>query len=114
MRSKVHSIAGLLTGVERSGETSFALSFGMLPEVICCSAAYANVVFVSAECRPGSFKAEASSDACEPCPANTDTLEHGAVLCPCKDGFFRAPTDPSTGPCSGETRGRKKKKKHLK
>uniref|UniRef100_A0A669DS12 receptor protein-tyrosine kinase n=1 Tax=Oreochromis niloticus TaxID=8128 RepID=A0A669DS12_ORENI len=66
-----------------------------------CKPGYEEVKDTCQECRPGSFKAEASSDACEPCPANTDTLEHGAVLCACKDGFFRAPTDPSTGPCSG-------------
>lgn len=54
-----------------------------------------------AECRAGFFKAKASSDKCEPCPANTQRLSPGALSCPCMDGFYRAPTDPPTGPCSG-------------
>uniref|UniRef100_A0A3B4ZP64 receptor protein-tyrosine kinase n=1 Tax=Stegastes partitus TaxID=144197 RepID=A0A3B4ZP64_9TELE len=53
------------------------------------------------ECQPGFFKAEASASKCEPCPANTQRLGAGALFCPCMDGFYRAPTDPPTGNCSG-------------
>ncbi|GLD51554.1 ephrin type-A receptor 2 [Lates japonicus] len=53
------------------------------------------------ECQPGFFKAAASSDKCEPCPANTQGPDSGALFCPCMDGFYRAPNDPPTGPCSG-------------
>lgn len=68
-----------------------------------CSAAHANVFFfVFAECQSGFFKAEASGGKCEPCPANTQWLDSGALSCPCMDGFYRAPTDPPAGPCSGE------------
>lgn len=77
----------------------------MLPEVafvfvrllICCKC-----LFVFAECQPGFFKAETSSGECKPCPDNTQGLDSGALFCPCIDGFYRAPTDPLTGPCSGE------------
>ncbi|KAM7404370.1 hypothetical protein PAMP_011722 [Pampus punctatissimus] len=53
------------------------------------------------KCKPGFFKAAASGDKCEPCPSNTQRLGSGALSCPCMDGFYRAPTDPPTGPCSG-------------
>ncbi|CAG01742.1 unnamed protein product, partial [Tetraodon nigroviridis] len=49
----------------------------------------------------GFFKGEASGEKCKPCPANTQRLNSGALFCPCMDGFYRAPTDPLTGPCSG-------------
>ncbi|MEQ2202512.1 hypothetical protein XENOCAPTIV_004636, partial [Xenoophorus captivus] len=52
-------------------------------------------------CKPGFFKAEASSEKCEPCPANTQGQEPGALFCPCMNGFYRADTDPINGPCSG-------------
>uniref|UniRef100_A0A8C6LA36 receptor protein-tyrosine kinase n=1 Tax=Nothobranchius furzeri TaxID=105023 RepID=A0A8C6LA36_NOTFU len=53
------------------------------------------------ECQPGFFKADASSSKCEPCPDNTQRLNPGASFCPCMAGFYRAHTDPITGPCSG-------------
>lgn len=58
--------------------------------------------FVFAECQPGFFRAEVSSNKCEPCPANTQGLTQGSLFCPCVNGFYRAPKDPVTGPCSGE------------
>uniref|UniRef100_A0A8C6LG35 receptor protein-tyrosine kinase n=1 Tax=Nothobranchius furzeri TaxID=105023 RepID=A0A8C6LG35_NOTFU len=57
------------------------------------------------QCKPGFEEAEDSSDAssskCEPCPDNTQRLNPGASFCPCMAGFYRAHTDPITGPCSG-------------
>ncbi|XP_034732432.1 ephrin type-A receptor 2 isoform X2 [Etheostoma cragini] len=66
-----------------------------------CKPGYEEVKDACQECQPGFFKAVASGDKCEPCPANTQRLGSGALFCPCMDGFYRAPTDPSTGPCSG-------------
>ncbi|XP_053704767.1 ephrin type-A receptor 2 isoform X2 [Synchiropus splendidus] len=66
-----------------------------------CKPGYEEVKDGCQECTAGFFKAEASGEKCEPCPANTQRLEAGAVVCPCMDGFYRAPTDPPTGPCSG-------------
>ncbi|KAM9752541.1 ephrin type-A receptor 2 isoform 2-T2 [Menidia menidia] len=53
------------------------------------------------ECEPGFFKDSESSGKCEACPANTQGLKSGALSCPCMQGFYRAPTDSNSGPCSG-------------
>ncbi|CAJ1055387.1 ephrin type-A receptor 2 isoform X2 [Xyrichtys novacula] len=66
-----------------------------------CKPGYEEVKDTCQECKPGFFKAEASSDKCEPCPANTQRVDSGASSCPCMDGFYRALSDPLTGPCSG-------------
>ncbi|TMS15929.1 Ephrin type-A receptor 2, partial [Larimichthys crocea] len=66
-----------------------------------CKPGYEEVKDVCQECQAGFFKAATSSDKCEPCPANTQRQDSGALFCPCMYGFYRAPTDPPTGPCSG-------------
>uniref|UniRef100_A0A672GVB7 receptor protein-tyrosine kinase n=1 Tax=Salarias fasciatus TaxID=181472 RepID=A0A672GVB7_SALFA len=66
-----------------------------------CKPGYEKVGDTCQECQPGFFKAASSDGKCEPCPANTQGLEAGAAFCPCMDGFYQAPTDPITGPCSG-------------
>uniref|UniRef100_A0A3B4TEQ0 receptor protein-tyrosine kinase n=1 Tax=Seriola dumerili TaxID=41447 RepID=A0A3B4TEQ0_SERDU len=66
-----------------------------------CKPGYEEVEDACQECQPGFFKAAASGEKCEPCPANTKRQDSGALVCPCMDGFYRAPTDPPTGPCSG-------------
>lgn len=55
-----------------------------------------------AECPPGSFKDAALDNKCKPCPANTQRQAAGALFCPCMDGFYRAASDPPSGPCSGK------------
>ncbi|NWJ08118.1 EPHA2 protein, partial [Crypturellus undulatus] len=52
------------------------------------------------ECPPGTFKAEASDGACEPCPAHTVPAAAGSAACPCEDGYFRAPDDAASAPCT--------------
>ncbi|XP_029012741.1 ephrin type-A receptor 2 isoform X2 [Betta splendens] len=66
-----------------------------------CNPGYEEVEEACQECRPGFFKATASGDKCAPCPANTHAPSSGASSCTCASGFFRAPNDPPTGPCSG-------------
>ncbi|KAJ4935055.1 hypothetical protein JOQ06_007833, partial [Pogonophryne albipinna] len=66
-----------------------------------CKPGYEEVKDACQECQPGFFKDAPSSDKCEQCPANTQRLDPGALFCPCMDGFYRAPSDPPTGPCSG-------------
>uniref|UniRef100_A0A7N6BPZ1 receptor protein-tyrosine kinase n=1 Tax=Anabas testudineus TaxID=64144 RepID=A0A7N6BPZ1_ANATE len=66
-----------------------------------CKPGYEEVEDTCQECQQGFFKAAASGDKCEPCPANTQSLKSGALSCPCMDGFYRAPNDPPNGPCSG-------------
>ncbi|KAG7477590.1 hypothetical protein MATL_G00071210 [Megalops atlanticus] len=51
-------------------------------------------------CPPGYFKASVSSKMCEPCPKNTKASSSGALSCPCREGFYRAPTDEHTVACS--------------
>ncbi|XP_077464571.1 ephrin type-A receptor 2 isoform X1 [Stigmatopora argus] len=66
-----------------------------------CKEGYEKVKDMCQECQPGFFKAEASGEKCQPCPANTQGPGSGALFCSCMDSFYRAPGDPSTGPCSG-------------
>ncbi|KAM3872513.1 ephrin type-A receptor 2 [Diretmus argenteus] len=66
-----------------------------------CKAGYEEANDTCQECQPGFFKASASGEMCKPCPAHTQRLGSGALVCPCVDGFYRAPGDPPTGPCSG-------------
>lgn len=60
-----------------------------------------NVNFLFAECQPGFFKDVALDNKCKPCPANTQRQAAGAQFCPCMNGFYRAASDPPSGPCSG-------------
>lgn len=53
-------------------------------------------------CDGGYYKSSDSSKPCEVCPANTQHSGPGALHCPCLEGFYRAATDPSSTPCSGE------------
>ncbi|XP_056896986.1 ephrin type-A receptor 2 isoform X1 [Takifugu flavidus] len=66
-----------------------------------CKPGYEEVKDSCQECQAGFFKTEASGEKCKPCPANTQRLNSGALYCPCMEGFYRAPTDLLTGPCSG-------------
>ncbi|XP_043531668.1 ephrin type-A receptor 2 isoform X1 [Chiloscyllium plagiosum] len=65
-----------------------------------CRAAYEMVNGTCKECKEGFFKSEATNDPCLACPANTQPSETGSTSCPCKDGFYRAPSDPATSACS--------------
>uniref|UniRef100_A0A8C8F9S8 receptor protein-tyrosine kinase n=1 Tax=Oncorhynchus tshawytscha TaxID=74940 RepID=A0A8C8F9S8_ONCTS len=66
-----------------------------------CKPGYEAVNDTCRDCQPGFFKAFVSNDACELCPVNTKLLSSGALFCPCAEDFYRAPDDPTTGPCSG-------------
>ncbi|XP_061592653.1 ephrin type-A receptor 2 [Cololabis saira] len=66
-----------------------------------CKPGYEEAEDSCQECQPGFFKAEASSGKCDPCPAHSQGPEPGALFCPCDAGFYRAASDPITGPCSG-------------
>uniref|UniRef100_A0AAY4B6G7 receptor protein-tyrosine kinase n=1 Tax=Denticeps clupeoides TaxID=299321 RepID=A0AAY4B6G7_9TELE len=66
-----------------------------------CLPGYEPVDDACRECSSGSFKSAVSSGRCEACPENTEPSSPGALICPCKEGFYRAPTDPSSTACSG-------------
>ncbi|XP_038677857.1 ephrin type-A receptor 2 isoform X3 [Scyliorhinus canicula] len=65
-----------------------------------CEAAYEIVNGTCQECKEGFFKSEATNNPCLECPANTRPSESGSTLCPCKEGFYRAPSDQGTSACS--------------
>uniref|UniRef100_A0A673MG82 receptor protein-tyrosine kinase n=1 Tax=Sinocyclocheilus rhinocerous TaxID=307959 RepID=A0A673MG82_9TELE len=65
-----------------------------------CRAGYQAVGDACKACEPGYYKSTDSSQPCEVCPENTKPPGRGALLCPCMQGFFRAPTDPDSAPCS--------------
>uniref|UniRef100_A0A8B9P3V3 receptor protein-tyrosine kinase n=1 Tax=Apteryx owenii TaxID=8824 RepID=A0A8B9P3V3_APTOW len=68
-----------------------------------CRAGYRQGAGESCEaCPAGSFKSEASAGGCLLCPAHTLPAPAGSSACPCEDGYFRAPTDPATDPCTRE------------
>ncbi|KAL1021111.1 hypothetical protein UPYG_G00008950 [Umbra pygmaea] len=66
-----------------------------------CTAGFEAINDTCQECQPGFFKASVSNNACEPCPANTQAHGSGALFCSCTAGFYRAPDDKETDPCSG-------------
>ncbi|XP_059926301.1 ephrin type-A receptor 2a [Gadus macrocephalus] len=73
----------------------------LVPQGQCqCEAGYEAVGEACEECTPGSFKSTASSEFCQICPKNTKTSTAGALVCPCRDGFYRSPADPATSACS--------------
>ncbi|KAF5922058.1 hypothetical protein HPG69_010509 [Diceros bicornis minor] len=51
-------------------------------------------------CSPGFFKTEASESPCLECPAHTLPSPEGATSCECEEGYFRAPQDPLSMPCT--------------
>lgn len=54
-------------------------------------------------CPEGTYKALAGNAPCSPCPARSHASSPAASVCPCLVGFFRASSDPSEAPCTGES-----------
>ncbi|KAM7247953.1 hypothetical protein CapIbe_001906 [Capra ibex] len=65
-----------------------------------CQAGYEKVEDTCQACSPGFFKPEASESPCLECPAHTLPSSEGATTCECEDGYFRAPQDPLSLPCT--------------
>ncbi|KAM3878561.1 ephrin type-A receptor 2-like [Diretmus argenteus] len=65
-----------------------------------CRAGYEATGDSCQACKPGYFKSSVSSDSCEVCPENTEASTAGALVCPCKDGFYRSLSDPPASACS--------------
>ncbi|KAI4894813.1 hypothetical protein NFI96_012376, partial [Prochilodus magdalenae] len=51
-------------------------------------------------CRPGSFKAFASSMKCSRCPAHSYSYDKASPSCYCEKGYFRAEKDPPAMACT--------------
>lgn len=74
----------------------------LLPSWTTCLNTCVFYIYIFLACDGGYYKSSDSSQPCEACPANTQRSGPGARQCPCLEGFYRADTDPSSGPCSGE------------
>ncbi|XP_054938386.1 ephrin type-A receptor 2 isoform X2 [Physeter macrocephalus] len=65
-----------------------------------CQAGYEKVEDACQACSPGFFKSEASDSPCLECPPHTLPSSEGATACECEEGYFRAPQDPLSLPCT--------------
>ena len=54
-------------------------------------------------CGPGTFKSKQGEGPCSPCPPNSRTTSGAATVCTCRNGFFRADTDPADSACTSES-----------
>lgn len=54
-------------------------------------------------CSPGFFKSEVSESPCLKCPVHTLLSPEGATFCECEEGYFRAPQDLPSMPCTRES-----------
>uniref|UniRef100_A0A8I3MVS4 Ephrin type-A receptor 2 n=2 Tax=Canis lupus familiaris TaxID=9615 RepID=A0A8I3MVS4_CANLF len=65
-----------------------------------CQAGYEKVEDACQACSPGFFKSEASESPCLECPVHTVLSSEGATFCDCEEGYFRAPQDLLSMPCT--------------
>ncbi|XP_062960711.1 ephrin type-A receptor 2 isoform X2 [Cynocephalus volans] len=65
-----------------------------------CQAGYEKVEDTCQACSPGFFKSEVSESPCLECPVHTLPSPEGATNCECEEGYFRAPQDPLSMPCT--------------
>ncbi|KAL7833053.1 hypothetical protein SRHO_G00300710 [Serrasalmus rhombeus] len=107
--------AGALTEVEGTCVKDAVVAGQAAPRMYCtaegewvvpvgqchCRAGYQAVEQSCRVCQAGYYKSSVSSEPCQICPENTQHSGHGALVCPCLEGFYRAPDDPSSAPCSG-------------
>ena len=74
---------------------------GML-SVVCLSACQCIHYFIcllsSEGCDPGMYLD--TNDTCLPCPANSNSTQSGAFVCPCFEGYYRAAGDPPEMECT--------------
>ncbi|XP_024410029.2 ephrin type-A receptor 2 isoform X1 [Desmodus rotundus] len=65
-----------------------------------CQAGYEKVEDACQACLSGFFKSEVSESPCLECPAHTLPSPEGATYCECEEGYFRAPQDLLSTPCT--------------
>ncbi|XP_072006164.1 ephrin type-B receptor 4 isoform X1 [Engystomops pustulosus] len=51
-------------------------------------------------CPLGYFKQESGESPCQACPQHSLSTSAGATVCTCRAGYYRAPQDPATDPCT--------------
>ena len=70
---------------------------------VCCQSVclpfFVISFFPSTEgCDPGMYLA--MDDTCLPCPANSNSTQSGASVCPCFEGYYRAAGEPAEMECT--------------
>ncbi|KAF6108562.1 EPH receptor A2 [Phyllostomus discolor] len=65
-----------------------------------CQEGYEKVEDACQACSSGFFKSEISESPCLECPAHTLPSPEGATSCECEEGYFRAPQDLLSMPCT--------------
>ncbi|XP_075762747.1 ephrin type-B receptor 2 isoform X4 [Pelodiscus sinensis] len=67
-----------------------------------CKAGYESVEngTVCRGCPSGTFKASQGDEGCAHCPINSRTTSEGATNCVCRNGYYRADSDPLDMPCT--------------
>uniref|UniRef100_A0A8C9IYR3 Ephrin type-A receptor 2 n=1 Tax=Panthera tigris altaica TaxID=74533 RepID=A0A8C9IYR3_PANTA len=68
-----------------------------------CREGYEKVEDACQACSPGFFKSEVSESPCLKCPVHTLLSPEGATFCECEEGYFRAPQDLPSMPCTRES-----------
>uniref|UniRef100_A0A3B3XMA5 Ephrin type-B receptor 3 n=1 Tax=Poecilia mexicana TaxID=48701 RepID=A0A3B3XMA5_9TELE len=51
-------------------------------------------------CSSGSFKSKQGDGSCFPCPANSRATSGAAIICSCRNGYYRSDTDTPDSPCT--------------
>ncbi|NWS13746.1 EPHB3 protein, partial [Pachyramphus minor] len=75
----------------------------MVPVGACTCAAGYEPAMKDTQCQacgPGTFKSKQGEGPCSPCPPNSRTTSGAAMVCTCRNGFFRADTDPADSACT--------------
>jgi len=85
--------------VARKGLPSLGGGGGCLLGALCNS----GLLSLSPACGPGTFKSKQGEGPCSPCPPNSRTTSGAATVCTCRNGFFRADTDPADSACTSES-----------
>lgn len=65
-----------------------------------CKVGYEEKKGTCTACHLGYYKDSIETEKCKMCPANSLSVNEGSTFCPCNDGFYRAPFDQLSLPCT--------------
>ncbi|XP_076330171.1 ephrin type-A receptor 4-like isoform X2 [Tachypleus tridentatus] len=72
-----------------------------LPSGGCkCKAGYESMDQSCQACPPESYKSSLSDERCVKCPLHSTAIHEGSMECSCDDGYYRAPAESVSVPCS--------------
>ena len=85
-----------------SGFQSSSNNRSCVGKLLICLSTFLTDLFTSSSppegCDPGMYLAV--DDTCLPCPANSNSTQHGASVCPCFEGYYRAAGEPPEMNCT--------------